>query len=388
MTMNIQNSKAPSNLGLYIHIPFCRRKCLYCDFCSFSAQKPNTVSEYVSALCQELTERAEACKNHTVDTVYFGGGTPTLLTAAQFSDIFSVLRENYNIAEDAEITVECNPLTHIEDRKAYFSSLLSLGANRLSIGVQSANDDELKLIGRGHTLADAERTYFDAREAGFENISLDLMFALPSQTIESLQVSIERLISLSPEHVSIYSLQLEEGTPLYKMQSKYDLPGDDLAADMYELIVKRMAESGYIHYEISNFAKDGFYSRHNSKYWSLDEYIGAGLAAHSDFLGVRQENTHELSDYLSGKRTISEQRIGSHEREEEYIMLGLRTKRGISADEFSARFGKNLFEIYGKKIENLKKSDYILIKDGKISLTEQGFEVSNAILSEILDLNY
>ena len=217
MTMNIQNSKAPSNLGLYIHIPFCRRKCLYCDFCSFSAQKPNTVSEYVSALCQELTERAEACKNHTVDTVYFGGGTPTLLTAAQFSDIFSVLRENYNIAEDAEITVECNPLTHIEDRKAYFSSLLSLGANRLSIGVQSANDDELKLIGRGHTLADAERTYFDAREAGFENISLDLMFALPSQTIESLQVSIERLISLSPEHVSIYSLQLEEETPLYKM---------------------------------------------------------------------------------------------------------------------------------------------------------------------------
>ena len=386
--MNIQNSKAPSRLGLYIHIPFCRRKCLYCDFCSFPAQKPDVISKYVSALCQELAERAKGCKHHTVDTVYFGGGTPTLLTVSQFSDIFSVLRDNYNISEDAEITVECNPLTHIEDQREYFSSLRLLGANRLSIGVQSANDDELKLIGRGHAFADAEQTYFDAKDAGFENISLDLMFAIPSQTIESLQVSIERLISLSPEHVSIYSLQLEEGTPLYKMQSKYDLPSDDLAADMYELIVEKMAESGYIHYEISNFAKDGFYSRHNSKYWSLDEYIGVGLAAHSDFLGVRQENTHELSDYLSGKRTISEQRIGSHEREEEYIMLGLRTKRGISADEFSARFGKDLFEIYGKKIENFKNSDYILIKDGKISLTEQGFEVSNAILSEILDLNY
>ena len=386
--MNIQNSKAPSLLGLYIHIPFCRRKCLYCDFCSFPAQKPDVISKYVSALCQELAERAKDCKHHTVDTVYFGGGTPTLLTVSQFSDIFSVLRDNYNISEDAEITVECNPLTHIEHQREYFSSLRLLGANRLSIGVQSANDNELKLIGRGHTFDDAKQTYFHAREAGFENISVDLMFAIPSQTKDSLCRSAEEIISLDPEHISIYSLQLEEGTPLYRMQSKYDLPSDDDAADMYELIVGKMAESGYLHYEISNFAKLGFHSRHNSKYWALDEYIGAGLAAHSDFGGLRYENTHELSAYLSGDRVISEQKIGSHEREEEYIMLGLRTKRGISSREFSMRFGKDLFEIYGKKIEKFKNSDYILIKDGKISLSEKGFEVSNAILSEILDLDY
>ena len=386
--MEKNNQKAPRNLGLYIHVPFCRRKCLYCDFCSFPAQKSDVIADYVAALCEELCENSKACALHTVDTVYFGGGTPTLLTVEQFSDIFSVLRDNYNIAENVEITVECNPLTNRDGQTEYLSALRSLGANRLSIGVQSADDGELKLIGRGHTFAEAKQTYLAARGAGFDNISVDLIFALPSQTAESLSRSVDELIALCPEHISIYSLQLEEGTPLYKLRDRYDLPTDDDAADMYELIVEKMVDSGFIHYEISNFAKAGYESRHNSKYWSLDEYIGAGLAAHSDFGGVRRENTKNLADYLSGKRVLSEKKISEAEREEEYIMLGLRTKRGISVREFSEIFRKGLLDRLGNKLEPFCKHGLVICDGDRIYLSESGFEVSNTILAELLEFDY
>ena len=375
-------------MGLYIHVPFCRRKCLYCDFCSFPAQKSDVIADYVASLCDELRENAKECCSYIVDTVYFGGGTPTLLTTAQFSDIFSALRDNYNIAEDAEITVECNPLTNRDGQAEYLLALHSLGANRLSIGVQSANDEELRLIGRGHTFAEAKQTYLAARKAGFENISVDLMLALPSQTKKSLSNTLDELIALSPEHISIYSLQLEQGTPLYKLRDRYDLPTDDDAADMYELIVEKMADSGFIHYEISNFAKSGYESRHNSKYWSLDEYIGAGLAAHSDFGGARRENTKDLSDYISGKRVLSKQKISDAEREEEYIMLGLRTKKGISASEFSEIFGKDLFDRLGNKLEPFCKQGLVICDGDRIYLSEGGLEVSNTILAELLEFDY
>ena len=375
-------------MGLYIHVPFCRRKCLYCDFCSFPAQKSDVIADYVRALCEELRENAKACALYVVDTVYFGGGTPTLLTTAQFADIFSALRDNYNIADDAEITVECNPLTNRERRSEYLSFLRTIGVNRLSIGVQSADDGELRLIGRGHTFAEAKQTYLAARKAGFENISVDLIFALPSQTKQSLSRTVDELIALCPEHISIYSLQLEEGTPLYKLRDRYDLPSDDDAADMYELIVKRMADSGYNHYEISNFAKPGFESRHNSKYWSLDEYLGAGLAAHTDFGGVRWENTKNLADYLSGVRVLSQREISSSEREEEYIMLGLRTSKGISASEFSALFGKDLFARIGEKLKPFAERGLVICDGDRIRLSEAGFEVSNTILAELLEFDY
>ncbi len=379
--------KAPRKLGLYVHIPFCRSKCLYCDFCSLVG-RTDEADIYIDALCREIVERGAETDGYTVDTVYFGGGTPSLLTSGQLLRIFDSIRDNFLLSYDAEITLECNPITHLSDGAEYFKSILSLGVNRLSLGVQSACDAELKLIGRRHTFAEAKKTFTDARQAGFRNISVDLMLGLPSQTRESLESSVGALVSLSPEHISIYSLQLEEGTPLYRMRDRYDIPDDDTAADMYESVVAMLKEAGYLHYEISNFAKEGRESRHNKKYWSLDEYIGVGLAAHSDFSGERIENTSDMQKYLSGERIEAKNRISERERAEEYIMLGLRTLRGISESEYFSRFGESLDKRYGEKMRKYEALGLLLRCGDGIRLSERGFEVSNTILSELLNFDY
>ena len=380
------NEKAPSILGLYIHIPFCRTKCLYCDFCSFVSRDDGERERYVDALLREIHERGT--DKYAVDTVYFGGGTPSLLSSQQIGRILSAVRENFKLTDDVEITLECNPMTHLDDGKEYFSAIHRLGVNRLSLGVQSALDSELKLIGRRHTFEEAKRTFSCARESGFDNISIDLMFGIPSQTVKSLDYSLDEFISLGAEHISIYSLQLEEGTPLHRMQSRYEIADDDAVADMYAAINQKMKGAGYIHYEISNFAKDGKESRHNSKYWRLDEYLGLGLAAHSDFGGERSENSCDLSDYLEGKYYLSGNEIGKAEREVEFIMLGLRMKEGISKSEFFERFKIDFDEKYGEKVKNLAKLDFISDSPEKFALTEKGFAVSNMILSQILDFDY
>ena len=445
----INNEKAPRKLGLYIHIPFCKTKCLYCDFCSFVSKKEAEREEYVCALLREI--EARSTKEYLVDTIYFGGGTPSLLSASQIDRILSLIREKFIVCEDAEITLECNPTTvkkrdvegavpygvcgvqdiegsldgssrapsptvceksigrTVEDAcpygvggeslertdevspygaGGYFSQLRKIGVIRLSIGIQSAIDDELKLIGRQHRFDEAKQTFLTARESGFDNISVDLMFGIPSQTIESLKISLERFISLGAEHISIYSLQLEEGTPLYRMRDRYDLADDDTMADMYELVTSSMKNAGYLHYEISNFAKENRESRHNSKYWRLDEYLGLGLAAHSDFLGKRLENTKDLKKYLSGEFVENELEISASEREFEFIMLGLRTSRGISKSEFFARFGVDFDSKYGEKVEKLEKLGYFLQNDEFLALNERGFEVNNSILAQILDFDY
>ena len=380
------NEKAPRCLGLYIHIPFCRTKCLYCDFCSFVSRDENERERYVDALLREIRERGT--DKYAVDTVYFGGGTPSLLSAQQIGRILGAVRESFVLADDVEITLECNPMTHLDDGKEYFSAIHRLGVNRLSLGVQSALDSELKLIGRRHTFEEAKHTFSCARESGFDNISIDLMFGIPSQTLNSLDYSLEEFISLGAEHISIYSLQLEEGTPLHRMQSRYEIADDDAVADMYLAINQRMKAAGYVHYEISNFAKEGKKSRHNSKYWRLDEYLGLGLAAHSDFGGERSENTCDLSDYLEGKYYLSGNEIGKAEREVEFIMLGLRMKEGISKSEFYERFKIDFDEKYGEKVKNLAKLGFISDSPEKFALTEKGFAVSNMILSQILDFDY
>lgn len=375
--------KAPKSLGLYIHIPFCRTKCLYCDFCSFVSRDESEREAYVCALLNEI--EARGTKEYLVDTVYFGGGTPSLLSVEQVARILCAVRENFALCEDVEITLECNPITHLDDGREYFSALRSLGVNRLSIGIQSAVDEELKLIGRRHTFDEAKWTFLCARESGFENVSVDLMFGIPSQTMESLEFSIASLLSLNPEHISIYSLQLEEGTALYRLRKRYDIPDDDTVANMYECVVSLMKKAGYSHYEISNFAKEGRESRHNSKYWRLDEYLGLGLAAHSDFSGKRIENTCDMDDYLAGRYILGEQFISQNERELEFLMLGLRTSVGISKSEFFVRFGIDFDEKYGKKIEKFEKMGYFLQNGDRVFLNERGFEVSNAILSELLE---
>ncbi len=389
MTMiNLKNTneKAPRRLGLYLHIPFCRTKCLYCDFCSFVSREATERENYVRALITEIESKSNC--EYIVDTVYFGGGTPSLLSDGQIARILSALRENFQVASDVEITLECNPMTHLEDGEEYFSALRALGVNRLSLGIQSANDTELKLIGRRHRFEDAKKTFLAARAAGFDNISIDLMLGIPSQTVESLKASVNEFLKLGAEHISIYSLQLEEGTPLYKMHEKYDIADDDTAADMYEVVVKMMREANYCHYEISNFAKEGRESRHNSKYWRLDEYLGLGLAAHSDFGGKRFENTRNMEKYLGCKWLETEHEISASEREFEFLMLGLRTSAGISKNEFLDKFGIDFDEKYGSKIEKFGNAGYIFENGDRVMLTERGFEVSNSILSEILDFDY
>ena len=382
---NFKSEKAPRNLGLYIHIPFCRTKCLYCDFCSFVSRDEQQREAYVGALLREI--EARGTKDYSVDTVYFGGGTPSLLSAEQIGRILGEIKESFNVSPDAEITLECNPMT-VSDGDKYFKELRALGVNRLSLGVQSAVDGELKLIGRRHSFEEAKATFLAARGAGFENISVDLMLGIPSQTFDSLRASANQVIKLAAEHISIYSLQLEEGTPLYRMRERYSLADDDAAADMYELVVKMMKDAGYRHYEISNFARGGRESKHNSKYWRLDEYLGLGLAAHSDFGGKRLENTRDMERYLGGEWLEAESDISNSEREFEFLMLGLRTADGISKSEFLARFGVDFDEKYGKKVEKFKKMGYFCEKGDALALTESGFEVSNAILTEILDFDY
>lgn len=382
---NFKNEKAPRSLGLYIHIPFCRTKCLYCDFCSFVSRDEQQREAYVGALLREI--EARGTKDYSVDTVYFGGGTPSLFSAEQIGRIIGEIKESFNVSPDAEITLECNPMT-VSDGDEYFKELRALGVNRLSLGVQSAVDGELKLIGRRHSFEEAKATFLAAREVGFDNISLDLMFGIPSQTLESLKESANQVLNLEPEHISIYSLQLEEGTPLYRMRERYSLADDDAAADMYELVVKMMKDAGYRHYEISNFARGGRESKHNCKYWRLDEYLGLGLAAHSDFGGKRLENTRDMERYLGGEWLEAASDISNSEREFEFLMLGFRTADGISKSEFLARFGVDFDEKYGEKMEKFKKMGYFCEKGDALALTESGFEVSNAILTEILDFDY
>ena len=382
---NFKNEKAPRNLGLYIHIPFCRTKCLYCDFCSFVSRDEQQREAYVGALLREI--EARGTKDYSVDTVYFGGGTPSLLSAEQIGRILGEIKESFNVSPDAEITLECNPMT-VSDGDKFFKELRALGVNRLSLGVQSAIDEELKLIGRRHSFEDAKATFLAARGAGFENISVDLMLGIPSQTLDSLRASANQVIKLAAEHISIYSLQLEEGTPLYRMRERYSLADDDAAADMYELVVKMMKDAGYRHYEISNFARSGRESKHNCKYWRLDEYLGLGLAAHSDFGGKRLENTRDMERYLGGEWLEAEGDISNSEREFEFLMLGFRTADGISKSEFLTRFGVEFDEKYGEKVEKFKKMGYFCEKGDALALTERGFEVSNAILTEILDFDY
>lgn len=382
---NFKSEKAPRNLGLYIHIPFCRTKCLYCDFCSVVSRDEQQREAYVGALLREI--EARGTKDYSVDTVYFGGGTPSLLSAEQIGRILGEIKESFNVSPDAEITLECNPMT-VSDGDKYFKELRALGVNRLSLGVQTAIDGELKLIGRRHSFEEAKATFFEARGAGFENISVDLMLGIPSQTLDSLRASANQVIKLAAEHISIYSLQLEEGTPLYRMRERYSLADDDTAADMYELVVKMMKDAGYRHYEISNFARGGRESKHNCKYWRLDEYLGLGLAAHSDFGGKRLENTRDMERYLGGEWLEAASEISNSEREFEFLMLGLRTADGISKSEFLARFGVGFDEKYGEKMEKFKKMGYFCEKGDALALTESGFEVSNAILTEILDFDY
>ncbi len=373
-------------LGLYLHFPFCRSKCAYCDFCSQPLPKEETVRRYVAALCLDLETRARQCREYEVDTVYFGGGTPTFLFANALKQILSTVQQSYRLSPDAEITAECNPATADLEK---LTQMRRAGFNRLSIGLQSAQEGELRALGRAHTFEDFCRTWRDARAAGFENLSADVMFGIPHQSIESFRDTLNRLCALSPDHVSAYSLTVEEGTPFGRMGAEnLSLPSEDETRAMYMEMTDILAKHGIFQYEISNFARRGYESRHNLKYWRCKEYLGFGPAAYSDFGGERFGNGRDLDGYLSGRDICIERETPSEkERKNEHIMLGLRLNEGIDRESFSERFGEDAWQTLFDEIWQHERAGFSVCERDRVFLTRQGMLVSNAILCTLLDFD-
>ena len=373
-------------LGLYIHIPFCKSKCIYCDFYSLPRAE-DRMDRYVSALCRQLAEIAQRTTAHTVDSVYLGGGTPSYLGEKRLRRILKTVKKHYHLSRDAEITLEANP-DSAGDWRA-LRSLRRAGMNRLSLGVQSADDGLLRTLGRPHTFAQAEEAAAAARRARIRNLSLDLIYGLPGQDLTGWKDTLERAAALEPEHLSCYGLKVEEGTPLWDMQEKMDLPDDDAQADMYLWTVERLEALGYEQYEISNFARPGRASRHNMKYWTLCEYAGFGPGAHSDLGDVRYAYLRSLDTYCAGVEAgvsvlESSEHIPSRERDIEYVMLGLRLTQGISRQEFENRY-RLPFAPIQSVLERFRATGHAALAGERWRLTPEGFLVSNQIIGQALE---
>ena len=365
-------------LGLYVHIPYCVRKCNYCDFCSLPCGRDGVPDAYVARLCDEIESYRDRV-SVPLDTVYFGGGTPSLLSVGQMQRIFASIRDTFTFSPCAEITFEANPGTLTKDKARAF---YKLGFNRISLGLQSIHEKEMKKLGRIHTYEEFLSCYRAVRTAGFDNVSVDLMYGIPYQTKESFEESVRAVVALSPEHISAYGLILEEGTPFFSGDG-LPLPSLDDECDMYGIVGEILGAAGYEHYEISNYARDGFRSRHNSLYWHLGEYIGVGAAAHSFLQGRRFYNTDDVGLYIDGTQS---QTVCDEDTDiaYEYVMLGLRLKEGISLADYERRFGRSLTEGKEAVIERLSREGLLILADGRIALTERGFYLSNSILIEIL----
>ena len=367
-------------LGLYIHIPFCKAKCIYCDFYSLPRAEEQ-MDAYVAALRRDIAKRTEAADAYTVDTVYFGGGTPTCLPPEVLCGLLATVLSRYNVAENAEITTECNPGTVTPGDLV---KLREGGFNRLSMGLQSAQAGELRALGRLHSFADFAETFRAARAAGFANLSADVMFGIPHQTAESFADTLEKLCDLRPDHVSAYALTVEEGTPFGRRgAAALNLPDEEAVRDMYLGMVEFLGKRGLAQYEISNFARAGYESRHNLKYWTLGEYAGFGPGAHSDFGGVRYGYTRDLDGYLAGRLDLAEsETISAQEREMEYIMLRLRTVQGIDTREFESRF-RQRFGPLDAILDTCAAHGLAQRTDTGWRLTPKGFLVSNRIIGDL-----
>lgn len=331
-------------IGIYVHIPFCKQKCLYCDFVSFEGISARE-EEYIKVLKKEILENAEKIENDIVTTIYIGGGTPSYIDSKYIVDILETIKKNYNIKNDVEITIEVNPGTVTKEKLEDYENI---GINRLSIGLQSTNNKILKEIGRIHTYEDFLETYQMARRVGFKNINVDLMLALPNQDCKILVDSLQEIIKLSPEHISIYSLILEEGTRLQKLaeQGSITLPEDEIERKMYWMVKKILEKNGYIHYEISNFAKEGYESKHNLNCWNQKQYLGFGLAAHSYYNKTRFSNITNIKQYIDvgiGLLPAHDTKIiheiqTKQDEQKEYMMLGLRKIEGVLISNFKNKF--------------------------------------------------
>ena len=372
-------------VGLYIHIPFCQSKCGYCDFYSLPIQEEAVWDAYLKALTKHLRETAGPLSQHSVDSVYFGGGTPSLLGAKRLRSLVDVVGKYFQLAQNAEITLEGNP-DSLDEKD--LKKIRRSGFNRLSIGAQSFDDNMLRLLGRAHNAAQITEAISAARAAGFYDLSVDLLFGLPGQTLEHWAETLRAGLALEPEHISCYSLSLEKNTPLY--ESTYTFPDDDVQADMFLCAADMLYAAGYHHYEISNYCRPGYECRHNLKYWTLQPYIGLGPGAHSDFGGRRWSYPRELDLYIAGINagdalTSHLEDIPLMERAGEYLMLRLRTARGVSGNEYARTFRVS-FEAVERRLEEQRMRGLALREGDHWRLTEQGFLLSNRVIGEVLEV--
>ncbi|MCI8299186.1 MAG: oxygen-independent coproporphyrinogen III oxidase [Lachnospiraceae bacterium] len=400
-------------LELYVHIPFCVKKCDYCDFLSMPADE-SVRRHYVGQLLEEIRQNAPVCKEYQVSSVFFGGGTPSLLSGGQTAEIMEELQERFQVRQNAEITLECNPGTLTRQKLALYKTA---GVNRLSLGLQSADHRELQKIGRIHTFEEFLESFDLARKAGFSNINVDVMSALPGQRTKDWLYTLKKVLELRPEHISAYSLIVEEGTPFYERYGEdelrrqrgevcRDLPSEETERQMYELTREILADHGYLRYEISNYAKPGRECRHNIGYWQLTPYLGLGLGSSSYLEQARFSNTRKLEEYLKGNwndlaeilETVERQKgradvscgqgelvmLDKRAQMEEFMFLGLRMTAGIARKKFQKLFGVELEGVYGEILRKLQRQGLIEQSEGRVFLTEEGISVSNYVLSEFL----
>ena len=381
-------------VAIYVHIPFCKQKCLYCDFLSFCSDKEEHRS-YVNNLLREIDYYKT--DSIVVDSVFFGGGTPTVIETGLIEKILCKLRDSFVFNDEVEITIEANPGTVSYESLAAYKQM---GINRISFGLQSADDDELKRLGRIHDFKMFEESFSMARKAGYDNINIDLIMAIPGQSINSYEHTLDKVIALAPEHISAYSLIIEEGTPFYEMygdmtdgqvdtkraeQGIYLLPTEDEERSMYALNRDKLKDAGYLQYEISNFSKPNYESRHNIAYWTLKEYIGLGLGASSLYQGERYNNETDFAEY-AGHFVCEESRVKVSEKDamEEMMFLGLRMNRGVSKKAFFDRFNKPVDEVFPGVIEKHVKNGLMEVCGDFVRLTEKGMDVSNYCMSDFI----
>ncbi len=380
-----------NSVGIYIHIPFCKQKCKYCDFTSFAC-KEDIYDEYFKCLKKEITEKSDELDNENIeiDTIYIGGGTPSIVPTEYIEDIINLIYEKYNVSKIAEITIEANPGTIDKDK---LEKYIEAGINRLSIGLQSTNDKLLKMLGRIHTYCEFEEVYKTARQVGFKNINVDLMIGLPNQTMEDVQNSLKELINKSPEHISVYSLIVEENTKMFDLieSGELELPNENLEREMYWKVKNVLQENGYCHYEISNFAKKGFESKHNSNCWKQHSYLGFGVAAHSYYDGIRYSNITDLKTYIENLQNgESVYNIIFHEKQskeqmmKEYMLLGLRKIDGVKISEFKEKFVDNPLYYFREQLNKLVKQNLVEVSEDRIYLTDKGLDLANIVWMEFI----
>lgn len=381
-------------LGIYVHIPFCKQKCSYCDFISYG-DKNDLVEKYIEALKQEIKNNTEDVSKYEISTIYIGGGTPSYIESKHIGEILKIIKQKYNVSKNAEITIEVNPGTVTQEKlRSYAES----GINRISIGLQSCNNNLLKIIGRIHTYEDFLSTYKLAREVSFKNINVDLMIGLPNQTLEDVKKSLNEIIKLNPEHISVYSLIVEEGTPIEKkiVKGELELPNEELERKEYWEVKRTLENSGYKHYEISNFAKSGYESKHNLNCWEQKEYLGFGVAAHSYMNGVRYSNVEHIEEYLKKELGSEKCEVGKntsniiHEiqteenKKKEYMLLGLRKIDGIKISSFKNKFGCNPIMEFKNELNKLVQEKLIEIDLDQIKLTKRGIDLANIVWEEFI----